>query len=120
MRLHFPIQVSASANRSSIQHLSWKAIAMDESQKLPELMDVASRPVEESKPEPGALEALEGRREPAATDGRMSGGHGDVHAETSEKLVGLRQHEPERKATGLKAVVSSFHYAWSEAGPIRG
>ena len=27
---------------------------------------------------------------------------------------------PRRKAGGLKAVVSSFHYAWSEAGLLRG
>jgi len=53
-------------------------------------------------------------------DGHLNGTHGDVHAETSDRLVGLRQHKPERKATGLEAVVSSFHYAWSEAGLIRG
>src|SRR5471032_793620 len=53
-------------------------------------------------------------------DGRSNGTHGDVHTETSEKLVGLRQGEPECKATGIKAVVSSFHYAWGEAGFIRG
>jgi molybdopterin-dependent oxidoreductase alpha subunit len=53
-------------------------------------------------------------------DGRMNGRHGNVHAETSERLVGLRQSKPERKATGIGAVISSFHYAWSEAGVIRG
>jgi molybdopterin-dependent oxidoreductase alpha subunit len=53
-------------------------------------------------------------------DGRLDGTHGDLHAGTSEKLVGLRQREPERKATGIGAVVSSFHYAWSEDGFIRG
>src|SRR5882757_4904057 len=53
-------------------------------------------------------------------DGRLNGTHGDVHAETSERLVGLRQSKPERKATGMGAVVSSFYYAWSEDGFIRG
>src|SRR5882757_5564830 len=53
-------------------------------------------------------------------DGRMDAGHGDVNANMSAKLVGLRQRKPERKATGMKAVVSSFHYAVSEAGPLRG
>src|SRR5882724_983275 len=46
--------------------------------------------------------------------------HGDVHARTADALVGLHQREPERKATGIKAVVSSFHYVWGEAGLIRG
>ncbi len=32
----------------------------------------------------------------------------------------LKQRSPERKATGLPAVVSSFYYAWGEAGVIRG
>ena len=53
-------------------------------------------------------------------DGRMHDTHGDVHPETSDRLVGLRQRKPERKATGIEAVVSSFHYAWSEAGLFRG
>jgi len=48
------------------------------------------------------------------------GAHGDVHAGTADALVGLHQREPERKATGIKAVVSSFHYVWGEAGLIRG
>jgi molybdopterin-dependent oxidoreductase alpha subunit len=53
-------------------------------------------------------------------DGQLNDRHGDVHTGTSEELVGLRQREPERKATGVEAVVSSFYYAWSEAGFIRG
>jgi molybdopterin-dependent oxidoreductase alpha subunit len=53
-------------------------------------------------------------------DGQLVAEHGAVRAGTSEKLVGLRQREPERKATGIEAVVSSFHYAWSEAGISRG
>jgi molybdopterin-dependent oxidoreductase alpha subunit len=53
-------------------------------------------------------------------DGQLDRGHGEIHAETSERLVGLRQREPEGKATGIQAVISSFHYAWSEAGFIRG
>src|SRR6266481_6177021 len=48
------------------------------------------------------------------------GAHGDVHARTADALVGLHQREPERKATGIKAVVSSFHYVWGEDGLIRG
>jgi molybdopterin-dependent oxidoreductase alpha subunit len=50
----------------------------------------------------------------------MDGGHGDVNAETSNRLIGLRQRKPERKATGLEAVISSFYYAWSEDGLFRG
>ncbi|MBL9162770.1 MAG: FdhF/YdeP family oxidoreductase [Planctomycetaceae bacterium] len=46
--------------------------------------------------------------------------HGDVDPLTSEKLTGLRQTKPERKATGLGAVISSFHYVLSEAGVVRG
>ena len=53
-------------------------------------------------------------------DGHPDGNHGDVCAETSPRLIGLTQRTPERKATGLKAVVSSFHYAWGEVGIIRG
>src|SRR5436190_5044202 len=53
-------------------------------------------------------------------DGDAVATHGNVRAETSDKLVGLRQRAPERKATGLAAVVSSFNYAWGEAGIIRG
>ena len=52
-------------------------------------------------------------------DGQPGNMHGDLHTGTSEQLLGLRQRAPERKATGLKAVVSSFHYAWGEAGLLR-
>ena len=51
-----------------------------------------------------------------APDGQLNGGHGELHPETSEKLIGLHQRKPERKATGMKAVVSSFQFAWGEAG----
>jgi hypothetical protein len=53
-------------------------------------------------------------------DGQLDNGHGDLNAETSDRLVGLRQRKPERKATGIAAVVSSFYYAWSEDGIVRG
>jgi molybdopterin-dependent oxidoreductase alpha subunit len=46
--------------------------------------------------------------------------HGDVRPENPEQLVGLVQHKPERKATGLKAVLTSFQYAWGKAGLVRG
>jgi len=60
-------------------------------------------------------------REPGRKpDGQLDGNHGDLHAETSEQLLGLRQRKPERKATGIKAVLSSYHYAIGEAGLLRG
>src|SRR6266436_5495513 len=49
-------------------------------------------------------------------DGSSNFTHGDVHAGLPENVTGVRQRRPERKAAGLKAVVSSFHYALSEAG----
>jgi molybdopterin-dependent oxidoreductase alpha subunit len=58
--------------------------------------------------------------DPRMADGRLEDGHGDVNAETSSRLIGLRQKKPERKATGIGAVVSSFYYAWSEDGLFRG
>src|SRR5439155_8119678 len=79
------------------------------------------------EPQPGVPPlhpaSVEVSRERVATekpDGDVGGTHGEVHAETSEKLLGLRQRAPERKATGLAAVVSSFHYALGEAGIVRG
>ena len=57
---------------------------------------------------------------PPPQEGFVSGTHGEVSAGTPEKLVGLVQHKPERKATGLPAVLNSFYYAWSEAGFLRG
>src|SRR5882762_7998360 len=53
-------------------------------------------------------------------DGRAEGSHGEVLAEAPHRATELRQREPERTAAGLKAVVSSFHFAWGNAGPIRG
>src|SRR4051794_16821171 len=58
--------------------------------------------------------------EPRMADGRLEDGHGDVNAETSSRLIGLRQCKPERKAAGIKAAVSSLYYAWSEDGLFRG
>jgi len=67
-----------------------------------------------------SLEVCHDRVAREQAEGRADGAHGDVHAGTAELLVGLHQREPERKATGLKAVVSSLHYVWGEAGLIRG
>ena len=47
--------------------------------------------------------------------------HGELVVETPPaESRPLRQRAPERKAAGLKAVVSSFNFALSEAGVIRG
>lgn len=46
--------------------------------------------------------------------------HGPVQLDQRAAGERLKQHAPERKATGAAAVVSSFHYAWSEAGLLRG
>jgi len=48
---------------------------------------------------------------PQMADGQLEGEHGDVNPMTSDQLVGLRQRQPERKAGGIGAVLSSFHYA---------
>ena len=82
-------------------------------------------PHTEAQPDPPPLPAAsqDPSRQTAAMeqpDGNLGGDHGELHAQMSEKLVGLRQHEPERKATGLAAVTNSFYYAWSEAGLLRG
>jgi len=54
-------------------------------------------------------------------DGVLEEEHGELVVETPPARSGaLRQRAHERKAAGLKAVVSSFHYAVSEAGVIRG
>lgn len=53
-------------------------------------------------------------------DGSINTTHGDVDPLTSDRLVGLKQGKPERKATGLMAVTNSFYYALTEAGPLRG
>ncbi|SFJ68523.1 FdhF/YdeP family oxidoreductase [Planctomicrobium piriforme] len=46
--------------------------------------------------------------------------HGPVQFEHPEHPLHLKQHAPEKKATGLPAVLNSFYYSWSEAGLIRG
>jgi molybdopterin-dependent oxidoreductase alpha subunit len=56
----------------------------------------------------------------AQAEGSLSGNHGDVTAALPEKLTGLRLHQPEKSAAGLKAVVSSFQHAWGKAGFARG
>lgn len=57
---------------------------------------------------------------PAMTFGVLDNGHGDVEPLMADEIANLRQRAPERKATGIGAVVSTFHYAWREAGLIRG
>ena len=46
--------------------------------------------------------------------------HGHVLSEGEQRKTRLLQRAPENKAAGLKAVVSSFHFALTDAGPIRG
>ncbi|WP_437226950.1 FdhF/YdeP family oxidoreductase [Planctomicrobium sp. SH661] len=46
--------------------------------------------------------------------------HGTIHLEVPTHPIPLRQHAPEKKATGLPAVLHSFQFAWSEAGLVRG
>jgi molybdopterin-dependent oxidoreductase alpha subunit len=58
------------------------------------------------------------RKEQSA--GSADGTHGRVLSEGLPQTTKLRQREPERKAAGLKAVVWSYYYALTEAGPIRG
>jgi hypothetical protein len=58
------------------------------------------------------------RKEQSA--GSADGTHGRVLSEGLPQTTKLRQREPEHKAAGLKAVVWSFYYALTEAGPIRG
>ncbi len=50
----------------------------------------------------------------------FNNGHGDILVELIEHPIALKQHAPEKKATGIKAVISSFEYAVGEAGPLRG
>ncbi|EAQ78514.1 FdhF/YdeP family oxidoreductase [Blastopirellula marina] len=47
-------------------------------------------------------------------------GHGPIRLIPTRAEPQLRQRRPERKATGLPAVVNSFKYAISEAGIVRG
>lgn len=47
-------------------------------------------------------------------------GHGRVLIESRPDPKGVRQHAPETKATGLPAVLNSFYYGITEAGPLRG
>ena len=53
-------------------------------------------------------------------DGHAEDAHGDIHTVAPEQPARLRQREPEDKAAGLKAVVSSVHFAWGKAGLLRG
>jgi molybdopterin-dependent oxidoreductase alpha subunit len=69
---------------------------------------------------PGSTEMSHERIAREEPDGNIDTSHGDIRCETPGKLVGLVQHAPERKATGLPAVIKSLQYAWSEAGLIRG
>ncbi len=46
--------------------------------------------------------------------------HGTIHLEGIEPTPALKQHAPEKKATGLPAVLNSFYYAIGEAGLFRG
>lgn len=68
----------------------------------------------------GPHAAVEQPPVPPAPAGSIDAPHGPVAHLTPAKLSGLRQREPERKATGLAAVLSSFHYALGEAGVVRG
>jgi molybdopterin-dependent oxidoreductase alpha subunit len=52
--------------------------------------------------------------------GSADGRHGPVLSEGLAQATKLVQREPENKAAGLKAVVSSFRFALTDAGPIRG
>src|SRR5437879_13908680 len=69
-------------------------------------------------PHPAALEISPDRIAAEQPDGSSNFTHGDVHAELPEDMNRVRKRRPERKAAGLKAVVSSLHYALSEAGPL--
>ncbi|MDF2691741.1 MAG: oxidoreductase alpha (molybdopterin) subunit [Labilithrix sp.] len=53
-------------------------------------------------------------------EGALVDGHGDVCVVPPVQKVRLVQRSPEHKAAGLEAVVSSMHFVWGEAGPVRG
>ncbi|WP_428308361.1 FdhF/YdeP family oxidoreductase [Lacipirellula sp.] len=64
--------------------------------------------------------ATEQRPLPCVEAGTLDTPHGAVDPLAPTQLAGLRQRDPERKATGIGAVLSSFHYALGEAGVVRG
>ncbi|BBO31439.1 FdhF/YdeP family oxidoreductase [Lacipirellula parvula] len=68
----------------------------------------------------GPHAATEQRPLPCVEAGTLNTAHGAVDPLAPQQLAGLRQREPERKATGIGAVLSSFHYALGEAGVVRG
>lgn len=53
-------------------------------------------------------------------DGDVVATHGEVRTVPLEGGIHLHQRAPEHEAAGLKAVVSSFHFAWGKAGLLRG
>ncbi|HVJ85758.1 MAG TPA: molybdopterin-dependent oxidoreductase, partial [Caulifigura sp.] len=57
---------------------------------------------------------------PLLTTGDVPTEHGLVQLESAPPSKPLKQHAPERKATGLPAVLNSFYYGITEAGPFRG
>lgn len=83
----------------------------------------APQPVPRSDVHPLHCAALEVCHECIAAerpDGHPDHSHGDVLCEMPPETVALVQREPEHSAGGLKAVVSSFRFAWTEAGLVRG
>lgn len=57
---------------------------------------------------------------PVLKDPHLATGHGEVRIESTLHARGVRQHVSEKKATGLPAVLNSFYYGITEAGPLRG
>jgi hypothetical protein len=78
-------------------------------------------------PQPGvhpldgtSLEVCRDRLACEQADGHLEVTHGEIRAAAAEQPARLQQRAPEDKAAGIKAVVSSLHFAWGKAGLIRG